>query len=62
VQGWLSLTGSEKFEEARARLGVLSKWPVDRVSDADVIEYLARGENDTRAYLKEWSPEIGRRL
>lgn len=56
VQGDITKEGSKAFERARKRLTAISKW--DRpnpVSDADVIEYLARGERATFAYL------IGRR-
>lgn len=56
VQGILTSTGGAKFETARARLAALFRSTVGRdpgpVSDADVIEYLARGEQGTAYYLK----------
>lgn len=41
--------GARAFERARQRLQKLSK--VSRVSDADTVEYLARGEEETRKLL-----------
>ena len=49
-QGVISKPGSVKFEAARKRLSKLAAWP-GSVSDADVIEYLARGEEATAKYL-----------
>lgn len=51
VQGYISQAGSKKFEDARRRLAVLAQWSVKAVSDADTIEYLARGDDETRKYL-----------
>lgn len=51
VQGILSPAGAESFEAARVRLARLAAREVTAVSDADVIEYLARGERATRAAL-----------
>lgn len=51
VQGYISQAGSKQFELARRRLGVLAQWDVKNVSDADTIEYLARGDEETRKYL-----------
>ena len=52
VQGELTPEGGKRFEQARARLAKLADRPVERTSDADVIEYLARGEAETLAYLE----------
>jgi len=51
VQGVLTPVGSRRFEAARARLGRLAGKESERVSDADVIEFLARGEEETRKIL-----------
>lgn len=53
VQGLLTSEGFEHFEAARARLAKLAKREVDDTSDADTIEYLARGDANTKAYLKK---------
>lgn len=57
VQGNITPIGSRRFEQARARLGRLAGWECERVSDADVIEYLARGEADTVAYIAKHAEE-----
>jgi hypothetical protein len=56
VQGLITKTGGAKFELARRALGdlyseVYGVRPTT-VSDADVIEYMARGKDGTRAYLE----------
>ena len=51
VQGHITPAGSARFEAARSRLAKLAGRDREHVSDADVIEYLARGEAATRAYL-----------
>jgi hypothetical protein len=57
VQGILSDIGRQSFERQREALARLYKAVMHRdpttVSDADTIEFLARGELDTRAYLKK---------
>lgn len=56
VQGILSDIGRSSFERQREQLGRLYQAVMGRaattVSDADTIEFLARGELDTRHYLK----------
>ena len=52
VVGILTDTGAEKFNAARQRLSVLSGMDVELVSDGDVVEFLARGANATREYLR----------
>lgn len=52
LQGVISKPGGVKFEAARKRLGKLAKWK-GPVSDADTIEYLARGEYETVKYLAQ---------
>lgn len=51
VQGQITPIGSLRFERARKRLGKLADRDVEHVSDADTIEYLARGEQETLDYL-----------
>lgn len=52
VQGVITKVGSQRFEAARARLARLDNREVEQTSDADVIEYLARGDEDTRLYIQ----------
>lgn len=51
VRGSLTVVGSVRFEHARRRFAKLVGWEYERVLDGDVVEYLARGETSTRAYL-----------
>lgn len=51
VQGDITPIGSSAFEAARRRVGKLAGVEYEHVSDADTIEYLARGEKATRLYL-----------
>lgn len=51
VQGIMTPVGSKRFEQARRRLGKLADRETEHVSDADTIEYLARGESETVKYL-----------
>jgi hypothetical protein len=53
IMAIISQVGALQFETARRRLALLANWPPARVSDADVVEYLARGHDATRVYLKE---------
>jgi hypothetical protein len=60
-QGWLTDFGRMRFEQAREELSRLF-WSVfgrDAVStsDADTIEYLARGRSDTLKYLRRLARE-----
>jgi hypothetical protein len=50
-QGIMTPAGSKLFEVARKRLGQLAKMDPKKISDGDVFEFLARGEEATRAYL-----------
>ena len=52
VQGILTKAGSQRFHAARKRLAELAGRDLELVSDADVIEYLARGDEETARYLK----------
>lgn len=52
VQGVLTADGYSAFEDARFRLSKIAGRHVDECSDADVIEFLARGDRATRDYLK----------
>jgi len=56
LQAVITPAGTVRFEQARARLAKLASWEVERVSNADVIEYLARGDKDTRAYIADNTP------
>lgn len=51
VQALITKVGKQKFEAGRRRLAVMAKLKPDQVSDAAVVEYLARGEDATRALL-----------
>ena len=50
-QGIVTKTGAQRFEAARSRLAKLANRDPERVSDADTIEYLARGDAETVVYL-----------
>lgn len=52
VQGMISKAGAVAFEQRRQQLAKLAGWDPKKVSDADVIDYLARGEVATKLYLK----------
>lgn len=52
VQGMITKNGSIAFEQRRQQLAKLAGWDAKKVSDADVIDYLARGEISTKLYLK----------
>jgi len=53
VNGVLTARGSVRFELHRRQLARLVALDPEQVSDADVIEYMVRGEKETRAYLAE---------
>jgi hypothetical protein len=57
VQGVLTKNGGKQFNAAREQLSSVYKQETGRelatVSDADVIEFLARGTKGTREYLRE---------
>ncbi len=53
VHGVLTPIGSRRFEHARQRLARLVSRDPEQVSDADVVEFLARGDDATRKYLGE---------
>lgn len=46
----MTARGRQLFEKARTKLKVLAGWP-GVVSDADTIEMLVRGEDETKTYL-----------
>ena len=52
VQGNLSRDAGEMFEDARLRLAVIVGRDPKGVSDGAVIEFLARGERNAKAFLK----------
>lgn len=51
IQGVVSPDGGRRFERARRALARLVGWKPAQVSDGDTIEFLARGEEGTAAYL-----------
>jgi hypothetical protein len=51
VQGIMSRDGMRAFKAARRQLAKLAGVRIVDVSDADTIEFLARGAEDTRKYL-----------
>ena len=53
VQAIITKNGGRWFEEARKRLAKLVGAQAADVSDADTVEYLARGDENTRLYLDE---------
>jgi hypothetical protein len=53
IQGWLTKEGAQLFEVGRRRLAKLAKLGADQVSDGDTAEFLARGEADTKRYIRE---------
>lgn len=48
----LTITGSKRFEFHRRRLAKLAGWDTEKVSDADTVEFMARGEVGTMKYLE----------
>lgn len=57
IQGVLTKEGGKAFERQRENLARLYTRVVGHaptsISDADVVEFLARGEGETRRYLVE---------
>jgi hypothetical protein len=51
VNGTVTKAGAQAVEAHRAKLAALVGWAPDRVSDADVVEYMAIGDAATRRYL-----------
>ena len=51
--GKLTTRGTQLFEAARRRLAKLAGWPLPRVGDADTLEYVLRGEEETRARVEK---------
>lgn len=43
IHGMITEDGAKLFELARAEAARVVKWPKKRVSDGDVLEFLARG-------------------
>lgn len=48
----LTKRGRQLFEQARARLKKLAKWP-GTVSDSDTIEALVRGDEETASCVRK---------
>ncbi len=53
VTGVITAEAAKEFSAARARLAKIVGWTPDRVSKADVLEYLVRGDAATRAYVRK---------
>jgi hypothetical protein len=51
IRAEVTVEGKRLFGLARLRLANLAGWPVDRISAADTIEYLVRGDEETRRYI-----------
>lgn len=51
VQGIITKAGGRLFSAHRKRLAEIANRAPAKVSDADVIEYLARGESNSVAYI-----------
>ena len=51
--GILTRIGTKACEQARARLGHLAGWDPAKISDADLLEFLGRGEAETVKYLSQ---------
>lgn len=49
--GGLTTAGARAFEKARGRLRKLSG--IKNISDADTVEFLARGEEETRKVIEK---------
>jgi hypothetical protein len=52
VHGRISEAAGKKFELKRTQLAKLSGWPIEKLSDGDVIEFIIRGEVSTKLKLK----------
>lgn len=55
VQGVITARGSVRFEQARRRLAKLASREIEHISDADVIEYLARGDSETVVQIEKFA-------
>ena len=53
VNAYMTPRGKKKVHEARKRLAALVGWQIGDVKDGDVVEALARGWDETRAYLRQ---------
>ena len=52
VKAYMTAHGKNKVNDARKRLAKIVGWKAADVKDGDVVEFLARGEEDTIKYLK----------
>jgi len=50
-QGLMTTVGSRRFETTRKHIAAFVGIPVDRVSDGDVFDYLARGKQEAEKVL-----------
>lgn len=49
IHGMITKEGAAAFKQARKAIAKVVDWPVKRVSDADVMEFLARGFTSTES-------------
>lgn len=52
LQGLVTKHAVERFETHRRALAIVADRDVEDLTDADVLEFLIRGDDDTRAYLQ----------
>ena len=52
VQGLITKIGAGKMKQAKAEIAKLTAWDITQVSDADAIEFLARGKKESIDYWK----------
>lgn len=52
VQGLITKIGSSKLKTAKATIARLTGWKVREISQADAIEFIARGEQESVEYWK----------
>ena len=52
VQGYLGKVAAEYFADAAQKLSVIADVSQNDLSDADIIEFLARGRTNTRLKLR----------
>ncbi len=51
IHGRVSSVGRAHVDKIRAEVAAIVKWPIDRISYGDAIEYMARGR---KASMDEW--------
>ena len=51
VWGQLTPDGAKAFQRQRVVLSKLTGWPLARVSDSDVVEFLSRGADNSGRFI-----------